>query len=157
MEITPPEGETSDIEPEEVFEILGNEIRMGILKALWEAYDPLSSANGLSFSALYDAVSVSDSGQFNYHLDRLRGRYVERTDGGYELLPVGLKLVQSVIAGAGQESRFDSAPVATDCPRGSTPRGHCGGSRSRRRVSHTAAPRSCSRRSPFWTGRCRRG
>lgn len=117
MEITPPDGEIPDIEPEEVFEILGNEIRMGTLKALWEAYDPLSSANGLSFSALYDAVSVSDSGQFNYHLDRLRGRYVERTDEGYELLPVGLKLVQSVIAGAGQESGFDSAPVATDCPR----------------------------------------
>jgi len=120
MEITPPDESQSDIAPEEVFELLGNEIRMGILRALWAAYDPLSTENALSFSELYEAVPVSDSGQFNYHLDKLRGRYVERTDGGYEFRPVGLKLVQSVIAGAGQEGTFEPTDIAVDCRR-------CGG------------------------------
>jgi hypothetical protein len=119
MEFTSPES-APDVAPEEVFELLGNEIRMGILRALWEAYEPLAPSNEVSFSALYDAVPVSDSGQFSYHLDRLRGRYVEQTDDGYRLRPVGLKLVQSVIAGAGQEGVFEPKPVAVDCP-------HCGG------------------------------
>ena len=120
METTSPEERRLDVAPEEVFEILGNEIRMGILRALWETYDPLSMDNAISFSSLHDAVAVSDSGQFNYHLDRLRGRYVERTDGGYELRPVGLKLVQSVIAGAGQEGSFEPTAIDVECPR-------CGG------------------------------
>jgi hypothetical protein len=120
MEITPPEESQPDIAPEEVFEILGNEIRMGTLRALWKAYDPLSTENALSFSELYDAVPVSDSGQFNYHLDKLRGKYVERTDEGYALRPVGLKLVQSVIAGAGQEGTFEPTDIDIECPR-------CGG------------------------------
>jgi hypothetical protein len=120
MEITPPDERPPDIAPEEVFEILGNEIRMGILRSLWAAYDPLSTKNALSFSELYDSVPASDSGQFNYHLDKLRGRYVEQTDGGYELRPVGLKLVQSVIAGAGQEGTFEPTDIDVDCRR-------CGG------------------------------
>jgi ribosomal protein L37AE/L43A len=120
MEITPPEESQSDIAPEAVFELLGNEIRMGILRALWEAYDPLSTENAVSFSDLYEAVPVSDSGQFNYHLDKLRGRYVERTEGGYQFRPVGLRLVQSVIAGAGQEGTFEPTDIAVDCRR-------CGG------------------------------
>jgi hypothetical protein len=115
MDITPPDEDLPDIAPEEVFEILGNEIRMGILRALWGAYDPLSTENAVSFSDLYDAVAVDDSGQFNYHLDKLRGRYVERTAEGYELRPVGLKLVQSVIAGAGQEGTSGLMDVPAEC------------------------------------------
>ena len=121
MELTSSNPGAADIAPEEVFEILGNEIRMGILQALWEAYDPLTERGALSFSELRDAVEVSDSGQFNYHLDRLRDRYVERTDEGYELRPVGLKLVQSVIAGAGQEGDFDPTPVDVSCQRCGSP------------------------------------
>ena len=120
MDLSPSEPEAADIAPEAVFEILGNEIRMGILQALWEAYDPLAERGPLSFSELRAAVDVSDSGQFNYHLDKLRDRYVERTDEGYELRPVGLKLVQSVIAGAGQEGDFEPTPVDVACER-------CGG------------------------------
>ena len=120
MKSTPLDESQSDIPPEEVFEILGNEIRMGILRALWEAYDPMSTADAVSFSELYEAVPVSDSGQFNYHLDKLRGRYVEQTDEGYTFRPVGLKLVQSVIAGAGQEGRLEPTDIAVDCER-------CGG------------------------------
>ena len=116
MEFTPPDTEVPDITPEEVFEILGNEIRMGILRALWEAYDPLAEHNGVSFSDLYDAVNVDDSGQFSYHLDKLRGRYVTQTEQGYKLRPVGLKLVQSVIAGAGQEGTFEPTAIDIECP-----------------------------------------
>lgn len=120
MDLSPSDPGTADIAPEAVFEILGNEIRMGILQALWEAYDPLAERGPLAFSELRDAVDVADSGQFNYHLDRLRDRYVERTEEGYELRPVGLKLVQSVIAGAGQEGDFEPTAVAVPCER-------CGG------------------------------
>jgi len=119
MEITLPESQ-SDTTPEQVFELLGNEIRMDILRALWAAHDPLADQNTVSFSELYEAVDVDDSGQFSYHLDKLRGRYVEQTESGYTLRPVGLRLVQSVIAGAGQGGGFESADIPVPCPR-------CGG------------------------------
>lgn len=108
------EGE-GNVSPEEVFALLGNETRMQILHALWEAYDPIAEESAVSFSELYDAAEVDDSGQFNYHLDKLRGTYVRRTDAGYEFNPVGLKLVQSVIAGAGQEISFEPVAIDVNC------------------------------------------
>lgn len=92
----------------DAFELLSNETRMAILLALWEAYEPGVGDNPVSFSELRDRVGMRDSGQFNYHLDKLTGQYVAEIDGGYILRDAGLKIVRAVIAGAG----LDDASVA---------------------------------------------
>ncbi|MFC7133567.1 MULTISPECIES: DUF7351 domain-containing protein [Salinibaculum] len=88
----------------QAFAIVGNETRLAILLALWEAYDPYAEDNAVPFSELRRRVSVRDPGQFNYHLGKLAGQFVRKTAGGYELHPTGLHLVQTVIAGTGTKT-----------------------------------------------------
>ena len=68
----------------ETFTLLSDETRVRILVALAEHPDRLRS-----FSDLRSHVGVTDSGQFNYHLDRLCERLVARTDDGYVLTDTG--------------------------------------------------------------------
>jgi DNA-binding transcriptional ArsR family regulator len=68
----------------ETFGLLSDETRVQILVALAAA-----SERALSFSDLRARVGVADSGQFNYHLDRLCGRLVARTGDGYALTETG--------------------------------------------------------------------
>jgi DNA-binding HxlR family transcriptional regulator len=53
----------------EAFEVLGNEIRTAMVLEL-------ADAGPLSFSELRERVGVTDSGRFNYHLEKLVGRFV---------------------------------------------------------------------------------
>ena len=93
------------------FELLSNETRLSALRALFDAEEPLS------FSALNDAVGTADSGQFNYHLDRLRGVFIRQTDAGYELTAEGLDVVGSLLAGPLTKTvEADPVPVDADCP-----------------------------------------
>lgn len=69
--------EDSGLPPDEAFAVLGDESRIDILKSLGEANDQLS------FSELYERVDTPDSGQFSYHLDKLLGHFVRKTDDGY--------------------------------------------------------------------------
>ena len=85
----------------ETFKLLGDETRLAILLALWDAYDPRATENGITFSDLRHRVGVQDSGQFNYHLGKLEGQFIQKTEAGYELLRPGRKLIQSIIAGTG--------------------------------------------------------
>jgi hypothetical protein len=80
---------------------LSNETRLGILLALWEAYDPHADDNSLSYTAIFDRVDVRDSGQFTYHLNKLVGHFIDETASGYRLRNSGLKIVQTVISGTG--------------------------------------------------------
>jgi endogenous inhibitor of DNA gyrase (YacG/DUF329 family) len=97
--------------PDEAFAVLGNGIRMAILRALGETDDPLS------FSALYDRVDVDDSSQFNYHLDRMVGHFVERTDAGYRLAGAGRRVVEAVLSGAVTDRpTLERSPVEEPCP-----------------------------------------
>ncbi|MEF8780038.1 MAG: winged helix-turn-helix domain-containing protein [Haloferacaceae archaeon] len=72
-------------DPEEAFTALADETRVEIVRALWEADD-----HEATFSELRDGVGMRDSGQFNYHLDRLVGTFVESTADGYELTEAGI-------------------------------------------------------------------
>lgn len=101
-------GDTT-LPPDEAFAVLGNETRMEILQKLAEADEPLS------FSELRDRVGVSDSGQFNYHLDKLIGHFLESTSDGYELRRSGERVVESVLSGAVTESP-KIQPTVTDRP-----------------------------------------
>lgn len=69
----------------DAFEILGNDTRLAILLALWEAKEPgppfaEPSERAVSFSELRDRVGVKDSGQFNYNLDKLVGAFIEQAE-----------------------------------------------------------------------------
>jgi hypothetical protein len=105
------------------FSLLGNETRLAIMLALWEAFEPFaegtwdpSEGNAVAFSELQERVGTRDSGQFNYHLDQLVGQFVDRTADGYQLLPAGNKLVRTVIASAGfDEPALEPAELDLAC------------------------------------------
>ncbi|WP_440008359.1 winged helix-turn-helix domain-containing protein [Halomicrococcus sp. SG-WS-1] len=101
----------------EAFSVLGNETRLAILLALWEAYEPFEAENTVAFAELRKRVGMRDGSQFNYHLTQLVGHFVRHTDDGYELRRAGHKLVQSVIAGAGLDNpELDPTEVDRACP-----------------------------------------
>lgn len=89
-----PEQAQSRLAPDDAFSALGNEIRVEILRELGEA------GEALAFSELYDRVAVDDSAQFNYHLDRLEGHFVGKSDTGYALRRPGRRVVEAILSGA---------------------------------------------------------
>lgn len=111
------QDDATDRPPDELFAVLGNELRMDTLLALWERYDPLTDDEAVPFSELYDAVDVDDTGQFNYHLEQLQEHLIEKVDDGYTFQPVGLTIVQSIIAGAGHQADSTPRPVDAICRR----------------------------------------
>jgi DNA-binding transcriptional ArsR family regulator len=101
----------------EAFAALGDETRLAILLALWEACDPTDPDDGIPFSDLRERVGVGDSGRFNYHLDRLEGRFVRRVENGYALRRSGRQLVRTVVAGTGiEEPTLEPTVIDADCP-----------------------------------------
>lgn len=80
--------------PEEAFVALGNETRIEILRALQEANRPLA------FSELRERVGVDDPGQFNYHLGKLAGHFVQNGEEGYALRTAGTRIIEAVLSGA---------------------------------------------------------
>lgn len=93
MEIEPAPSLRSPVTTDGAFAVLGNETRIRILDTLGVAEGPLS------FSELRDRVGVADSGQFNYHLDKLDGVFVVKREEGYELLQPGRRVVEAIYAG----------------------------------------------------------
>jgi DNA-directed RNA polymerase subunit RPC12/RpoP len=97
--------------PTAVFSLLGDETRVGILEALGETPN-----DAVPFAVLRERVGVPDSGQFNYHLGRLRGPFVRRTDEGYRLTYAGRQVVGAMHAGTYTASAtIDRIPVEGDC------------------------------------------
>lgn len=92
---TTPEQSPESVEPADAFAILGNDLRLEIVHALWDRAD-----EPVAFSDLYRDVDVDDSAQFNYHLEKLTDHFVRRTENGYELRRAGEKVVQAVLAGS---------------------------------------------------------
>ena len=103
-------------DPADAFGALADPMRVDILRALWDA-----EGNEATFSELREAVGVADSGQFNYHLDKLTDRFVSKTDDGYRLTVAGSSVVGSLLAGAyTRVGTVGPVPVAEPC-------GFCGG------------------------------
>lgn len=103
------------ISPGEAFTLLGNETRIDIIRVLGETSD-----KSLSFSALWDRVNIADSGQFNYHLNKLVGSFVRRTDEAeYELTYTGAQVIGAIFAGTfnqrGLTRSFDLDSACTTC------------------------------------------
>ena len=82
---------------EEAFSKLGDETRLRIILELARISN--ASGGGLSFSELRDRVGVKDSGRFNYHLDKLKGTFLEHRDGEYVARYPARAVTSSVAAG----------------------------------------------------------
>ncbi|UVE50707.1 winged helix-turn-helix domain-containing protein [Haloferax larsenii] len=95
---------------ESAFSLLADETRLAIVRALANATD-----TPLTFSELRERVGTIDSGRFNYHLGKLTGRFVEKTDDGYELRLAGQLVFGAILAGS--YSRGDDVgPIPLDPP-----------------------------------------
>lgn len=116
--------ETLDDQTTEAFKILGNETRLAILLAFWEEVDPDQppvEQSALSFSELRDRVGVADSGQFNYHLDKLTGVFLEQDGEKYRpTSPSGI-LAPLMTNPLKDVESFDNVPIDAEC-------GRCGSS-----------------------------
>ena len=98
------------LSPAEAFAVVGNETRLAILEALWTAERPAA------FSDLRRRVGMRDSAQFNYHLDKLVGQFVRKTEEGYEFRQAGRAVIRSVLAGTlNQSPELEPFPVEGTC------------------------------------------
>jgi hypothetical protein len=98
------------------FELVTEEARLAILGALatHQAETPREPAMG--FTDLREAAGIEDSGNFNYHLDKLRSEYVRQTEAGYALTYAGLSLVGTLRAGVGADTTRGPEPLDATCP-----------------------------------------
>jgi DNA-binding transcriptional ArsR family regulator len=107
------------VDPEDAFAALADDTRVDILRALWDTEEQRAT-----FSELREAVGMRDSGQFNYHLDKLVGRFVRKTDDGYELTLAGMSVNGAIEAGAyTMDGQLDPVDLEEPCP-------VCGGDRT---------------------------
>ncbi|AUX10085.1 hypothetical protein AArcSl_2464 [Halalkaliarchaeum desulfuricum] len=107
------ESEASkELTPEEAFAILGDETRIAILQTLWRTCD-----TPIRFGALRQEVGHDDPGNFNYHLSKLTGQFVRKTEQGYELREAGKQVIRAVLAGTiNRKPRIDSDVCDSKCP-----------------------------------------
>lgn len=103
------EQREDSVPPADAFSIVSNETRLATLEALWTLETPAR------FSDIRAAVDMDDSAQFNYHLDKLTGQFVRKTDGGYELRTAGARVVQSVLAGSFTEQPRRTLDIDDPC------------------------------------------
>ena len=103
------EEESSSLSPADAFAVLSDETRVAIVEAL--ADEP-----GLSFAALRKRVGVADAGQFNYHLSKLRDRFVSKRGGEYHPQYAALQAVGAIRSETYTERREKStAETDYDC------------------------------------------
>ena len=97
----------------DTFAALSAQIRVDVLRALWERED-----HRATFSELRADVGVDDSGKFNYHLGELRGQFVAKTDDGdYRLRAAGIDVVGSLIAGSYDDGNgIEPVAFGEPCP-----------------------------------------
>jgi hypothetical protein len=99
------------IPPEDVFSALQSEVRLAVLRVLWDATD-----TPIPYSELKRRVQVTSS-NFNYHVDQLLGHFVRRGEEGYQLRHAGTEVVRTIIAG-GITDELSLGPLEIDskCP-----------------------------------------
>jgi hypothetical protein len=62
-----------------------------------------------------EAVGLTDSGQFNYHLDKLVGSFVAKSEDGYWLPNPGMKLYRLIVSGTVTERGVRDDIDVDDC------------------------------------------
>ncbi|RDI73084.1 ArsR family transcriptional regulator [Halopelagius longus] len=81
-------------ELDDLFGSVANELRISILRELWDRY-----GEPVSFTELQSRVGVRDSGQFNYHLNVLVPEFVRKTEEGYVLTHTGKQTIGAAVSG----------------------------------------------------------
>lgn len=71
--------------PADALELLADDTRLAILRALADRREAAPDDPTLSFTELRERAGVADSGRFNYHLRELCGQFVRERPEGYEL------------------------------------------------------------------------
>ena len=90
----------SALDRETAFSLLADETRVRILTELGAATaSPETGIPLLSYADLQSRVGIEDSGQFNYHLRKLVGHYIAKTEDGYRLRWPGMVLYRTLVAG----------------------------------------------------------
>lgn len=106
----PESGNRTALPPDEAFTVLGNGTRIAILQELGTTETPLS------FTELRNRVGVRQGSKFNYHLDKLVGHFVRKTEEGYDLKQTGRRVVMAVLSGAvTDDPELDPTPTDISC------------------------------------------
>lgn len=87
-------GVSTVLSPDEAFAVLGDEARLDILQALGEA------DGRVTYSDLFERIEYDDLSNFSYHLDKLVGHFIDKSDEGYTLRRPGERVIEAVLSGA---------------------------------------------------------
>lgn len=110
MASDPGPTESTTLSPDEAFDVLGDDTRLEILQVLGAADGPLA------FSEVFDRIEYNDSSNFTYHLDKLVGHFVRKTEEGYVLRLAGRRVVEAIYSGVvTDQPRVDRTAVDMDC------------------------------------------
>lgn len=97
-----------------VLDLVAEPRRIDIIQALVE-HRRERPDDAISFSRLFERSTHHDKGNFNYHLDRLRGSFVEKDDDGYRLTSAGELVAGAILAGTFDGSARE-LPIDGECP-----------------------------------------
>jgi hypothetical protein len=117
MPDSPTDGDREAVR--DAFSLLAHDIRLDIVLALLEGWAGVHT-EPQRYSDLMGAVGMEDSGKFNYHLDRLRGVYVEKVEEGYVPTAAATALYRAVLAHRPTEETTRTQELDETCP-------NCGG------------------------------
>jgi hypothetical protein len=117
MPDSPTDGDREAVR--DAFSLLAHNIRLDIVLALLEGWAGVHT-EPQRYSDLMGAVGMEDSGKFNYHLDKLRGVYVEQVEGGYVPTAAATALYRAVLAHRPTEETTRTGELDEACP-------NCGG------------------------------
>jgi len=98
----------------DAFGVLASDTRLAILETVWASQ--IRQQGAIPYTRLKDEVEVADSGKFNYHLDKLRGRFVREEANGYVPEMQGIKALEPVLDGWFRDVEEDYKPVEGHCP-----------------------------------------
>lgn len=111
MSVDSAPNRSQSTDPDEAFALLSDETRLNVIRTLGQADDPLR------FSELFDRIDYSDSSNFGYHLEKLNGHFVHRTDDGYVLGQPGRRILEAVLSGAVTDLPVqESERIDRECP-----------------------------------------
>ncbi|WP_423747257.1 hypothetical protein V5735_23875 (plasmid) [Haladaptatus sp. SPP-AMP-3] len=97
-------------------DLISHEVRAEILLALAERMQERPRNETLRFAELRDRVGHDDPGNFNYHLKRLLGTFVEKTGEEYRLSDVGHHFLAVLRSGRFDPNRRQEFPeIETSC------------------------------------------
>ncbi|MFC5972158.1 winged helix-turn-helix domain-containing protein [Halomarina salina] len=102
-------------DPDAAFAAVADPTRVDVLRALAEHVRE-TGEQVCRFSTLRKRAGVEDPGRFRYHLEELRGHFVEKVDDGYRFTYAGGEIVGAILAGRYTDhERLGPTPLDGQC------------------------------------------